>query len=255
MKLYVPSKGRTWILPKTLPSWMATGLEVILVVDDTEAEAYADATRDKVTILPTTNRGIGWARQTALQHSMSCGDPYHYQIDDDHIAPLNTYELGVSLQARPGVSFISAWKRQLNFYQERLLAMPQEVVPTESNMTAGLRVVRNGLLSKLGGFDTELRLAEDCEVHMRTGCQNGVRPYLHKGVLAVPVGARFQPGGCQANGPFNANALDATMILNERYGPGTASFKPWGKDKKMRFQINIKKFWERVDANLGGSIL
>lgn len=255
MRLYVCSKSRTWILPKTLPSWLATGLQVILVVDDSEAEEYERAVHGTgAWILPTNTRGIGSARQAALEHSMS-GYDFHYQIDDDHIAPPNTTDLLDALNHRPGANFISAWKRQLNFYQAKLLDIPGDVVPTESNMTAGLRLIRNEPLYGLGGFDTELWLAEDCEVHMRTGMANGVRPLLHKGVLATPVGARFQPGGCQASGSFNAHALDATMRLNERYGEGTASFRPWGKEGKMRFSIHISKFWEKVDKAHASSLI
>lgn len=251
-RLYVPSKGRTWILPRTLPSWLATKIPVTLVVDKSEAQQYDDACTGRVAILAVPDgEGIGAARQAALADSIKRGDAFHYQIDDDHIAPANTAELEIALAKRPQYSFISAWKRQINFYQAKLLDDPRRVVPTESNMTAGLRLIRNEPLYLLGGFDTDLRLAEDCEVHMRTGQVNGHRPLLHKDVLATPVGARFQPGGCQASpNSFNSNALHATMVLNERYGEGTASFKPWGKEGKLRFQINIAKFWKQVDKDL-----
>jgi len=252
-RLYVPSKSRTWILPRTMPSWLATGLPVTLVVDTEEVQEYLEATKGKVEILGVEEKGIGAARQAALMDSIERGHEYHYQIDDDHIAPGNTTDLMQAMDNYWGLNFVSAWKRQINFYQASLLEMPDRVVPTESNMTAGLRLIRNELLGKLGGFDKELRLAEDCEAHMRTGWATGVRPMLDKGVLAVPVGARFQPGGCQApdNGTFNANALDTVIRLNERYGEGTASLKPWGKERKLRFQINIKDFWRRVDERVG----
>ena len=250
--LYVPSKSRTWILPKTLPSWLDTGLKVVLVVDDSEAEDYEKAAGGRARILTTSTRGIGAARQAALEDSMAYGHDFHYQIDDDHIAPVNATDLMHALEASPYASFVSAWKRQLNFYLEKLLVLPEEIVPTESNMTAGLRLIRNLPFASLGGFDQDMLLAEDCEAHMRTGWQNGVRPLLHKGVVATPVGQRFQPGGCQAGNPsFPAKALDTTMLLNERYGEGTASYKPWGTKGDMRFSIHISKFWKRVDENLG----
>lgn len=246
--LYIPSKSRTWILPKTFPSWQATGLKVVLVVDDSEAEEYEKAVGGRARILPVAARGIGAARQAALEDSRRQGHDFHYQIDDDHIAPANATDLMGALEKHKHASFVSAWKRQLNFYLEKLLVLPDEVVPTESNMTAGLRLIANGLFHRLGGFDTDLLLAEDCEAHMRTGWANGVRPLLHKGVIATPVGQRFQPGGCQAGNPsFAAKALDTTMLLNERYGEDTASYKPWGTKGNMRFSIHISKFWKRVD--------
>jgi len=254
--LYIPSKDRTWILPQTLPSWIDTGLPVVIVVDDNEAGTYEEAVKrygKKVRILPTTERGIGAARQAALMDSVHLGHDFHYQIDDDHVAPANATDLMDALLHKDHkyASFISAWKRQLNFYLEKLFVLPEEVVSTESNMTAGLRLIRNEPFATAGGFDKDLLLAEDCEAHMRTGWSNGVRPLLHKGVLAAPIGQRFQPGGCQASGSFPAKALDTTMLLNERYGEGTASYKPWGAAGNMRFSIHISKFWKRVDANLG----
>lgn len=253
--LYIPSKSRTWILPQTLPSWVATGLRVTLVVDDAQAEEYEEAVagaHSKINILPVTSRGIGAARQAALADSMLQGHEFHYQIDDDHIAPANATDLMDALVAKPHASFVSAWKRQLNFYLEKLLVLDDEIVYTESNMTAGLRLIRNEPLASLGGFDSDMLLAEDCEAHMRTGWRNGVRPLLHKGVEAKPVGQRFQPGGCQAEGgpAFSAKALDTVMLLNEKYGEGTASYKPWGRKGDMRFSIHIAKFWKRVDELL-----
>lgn len=251
MNLYVPSKSRTWILPKTLPSWVATGLPVVLVVDDNEAGAYEEATKGRVRVLPVHERGIGAARQAALKDSLALGHEFHYQIDDDHIAPANATDLMDALVKHKHASFVSAWKRQLNFYLEKLLVLPDEIVPTESNMTAGLRLIRNEPFNRLGGFDTDLLLAEDCEAHMRTGRENGARPLLHKGVQATPVGQRFQPGGCQAGNPsFSAKALDTTMLLNERYGEGTASYKAWGNKGTMRFSIHIAAFWKKVDRAL-----
>lgn len=250
--LYVPSKSRTWILPKTFPSWRGTGLNIVLVVDDTEAEEYDEAVGKYARILPIKERGIGAARQAALADSLALGHSFHYQIDDDHIAPANATDLMPALVGKPHASFISAWKRQLNFYLEKLVVLSAIVVPTESNMTAGLRLIRNEPFATLGGFDTTMRLAEDCEAHMRTGWANGVRPLLHKGVVATPVGARFQKGGCQADKiAFAAKALDTTMLLNERYGEGTASYKPWGTKGDMRFSIHIAKFWKRVDERHG----
>lgn len=250
--LYVPSKSRTWILPKTFPSWRATDLSIVMVVDESEAEEYEKATKGYARILPVAVKGIGAARQAALQDSIRLGHEFHYQCDDDHIAPANAHDLMLALRLHKYATFVSAWKRQLNFYLEKLLVLPEVIVPTESNMTAGLRLIRNGTLDMAGGFDMNLLLAEDCEVHMRTGWANGVRPLLHKGVLATPVGSRFQKGGCQAGNPsFAAKALDTTMLLNERYGEGTASYIPWGSQEKMRFSIHIAKFWKRVDERLG----
>ena len=231
-------------------SWIATGLPVHIVVYEDEECEYRTAVRGtKIKVLlvecPEAERSVGRSRQACLDWAIALGHQMHIQCDDDHIAPRNTEDLLTTLRCHSQIGVVSAWKRQYGHFLGKMLADPREILPNQTAMAGNLWALRHQF-----SFDTSMRLAEDCDLRMQWGWHNGARPLMHKGVVATPIGGRYQPGGCQTTGSGDANVVQAASVLNARYGEGTAkvSERP---DGSLKFTLYSAKFWGRVDERFG----
>lgn len=256
---YVPSKGRAATVATNLPSWLATGLPVFLVVYDDEVEAYERAVHGSgagvvpVCGVPEEERGVGFNRQACLEHADAAGHPWHIQCDDDFRAPPNTSDLLVALRDHPQAGFVSAWKRYYDFGLMIYRDDPRIVVQNRRCMVcSGFWAIRHHPFRELGGFDTSLRLAEDTEAVLRIGQATGALPLMHKGVVGMEVGKRHAPGGCASTGSYLDQAMHATAVLNARYGPGTArvTLRPTKNGSKVQFTIWAGRFWKRMEKEL-----
>jgi hypothetical protein len=100
--IYIPSKGRyekcltaKFLIEDEVPFW--------LVVENEEAKEYASRYgKERILILPFSNRGLIYARNWIKQHSIDNGDVRHWQLDDNIVAVYRAYK-GARLYCDSGV--------------------------------------------------------------------------------------------------------------------------------------------------------
>tara|TARA_R100001594_G_scaffold150671_1_gene213372 strand:+ start:1231 stop:2001 length:771 start_codon:yes stop_codon:yes gene_type:complete len=82
-KVYIPSKGRanTCNTPSLLSK---NNIDFFLVVEPQDKEKYLSRFENKlVLVMEENDKGIAYARRFCKKHSVSLGDDFHWQIDDD----------------------------------------------------------------------------------------------------------------------------------------------------------------------------
>ena len=79
--VYIPSKGRADI-KGTISLLKKENINYFVVIEKEEFDAYSKVT-DKILVLPESNKGISYSRTWIKKHSVSKGENFHWQMDDD----------------------------------------------------------------------------------------------------------------------------------------------------------------------------
>lgn len=240
--IYVPSRGRAHLLAKTAPSWVETGMPVIMAVDEEQVPEYRywlGSLGLPIQVFAAYSGSIGAARQWILEQA-SERDQFHIQVDDDFIVPPNLHRLIQVLQSHPEASSAAGWQR---IYTSWVDDGEDEVVVNKTSMGQQVRAYRNKPLLDLGGFDRSLRLGEDVEATMRVGWATGMRPLLVRSVPVRAVNQRGGEGGCSTYGGHTANGERLIEVITNRYGPGICVPSTGSAGTK----IYMAKFWKRVE--------
>lgn len=202
--IYVPSRTRTVMLRKNLPSIAAQGLPVYLVVDEEEFDLYSSLASDvssvmadpKIEVLPIpSGRGIGYVRQRCLEHAASIGAEVMIQNDDDRrFLSRNARDLAEPIRCYRNVAVCGAWHnmyiRYLKIYQDT------GVHPIGNGIGLATFAMDVQTALDVGGYDELLFAAyEDSEIVMRM-VMRGIGPStVHSGVVTSMTAGRAAPGG------------------------------------------------------------
>lgn len=257
--IYVPSRQRAWMLEKTAPTWLAASdeyphMEVALVVGEDDADDYA---RELIrlgmeyeidVLVDPLNVSIGSARQFALEHAASRGFNFHVQVDDDMRVTPNLGLLVEVLLDNPDASGCGAWQSYYGLGMGKTTDASPDVEMNRSSMGLQVKSYRNDVLLEAGGFDQEMRLAEDVDAVMRVARSTGQYPLIHRRVVATSVNARGDAGGCASRGGHSSHAESTVDVLNARYGPGTASVRTHKKTGLPRDTIWMRSFWHQIEG-------
>jgi len=82
-KVYIPSKGRasTCNTPSLLSK---SNIDFFIVVEPQDKDSYLEKfEKEQVLVMDKDDKGIAYARNFCKRHSVSLGDKFHWQIDDD----------------------------------------------------------------------------------------------------------------------------------------------------------------------------
>lgn len=256
--IYVPSRRRVQLLKKTAPTWvvavMSSGRfdDICIVVDEEEVDTYAAeihrlGLQEYIMVLPDPSLigGIGAARNFMLQHAASRGHVYTVQIDDDMKVSNNLHLLVDALDQNPEYSGAAAW---MSYYGLGMGKEGPDIEVNRSSMGLQVKAYKVEPLLSLGGFDPQMKLAEDVDAVMKVAIATGQYPVIHRQVKATPVNQRGDEGGCASWGGHSSQAATTVALLNERYGEGTASLREHKKTGMPRDTIWMAKFWKRVES-------
>lgn len=252
--MYVPSKKRDWLLPRTAPTWPKDIPITVMVESDdyldydaTLSEIFPDNPPD-LYVLPERGRGYGYVLQHILEHAMTNGHE-HIVIADDDMILQNTSHLLDYLRRNPGCTQIGSW---IQVYAKFGLERPEdeEAVPSWTsfgNAVFGLNVKHT---LECGGYDIRLPFFTDVDLVLRTAAMTRLVPRMVSTISeAKQVGARGSTGGCSAMGKSRDQQVQETReVLLARYGDRYVGgqTKKDGVAPKLRFQY--KKFY--VDHGL-----
>jgi hypothetical protein len=82
-KVYIPSKGRasTCNTPNLLSK---SNIDFFIVVEPQDKDSYLEEfNKEQILVMDKDDKGIAYARNFCKRHSISLGDKFHWQIDDD----------------------------------------------------------------------------------------------------------------------------------------------------------------------------
>jgi glycosyltransferase involved in cell wall biosynthesis len=233
--VFIPTRGRSWLLDKTLPKWRQQDVdEIILVVEKQEAPDYhKHLGRDKngqpkvrIIKLPESNRGINYSRHqiVLLANGMGCD---RLIMSDDDIYPkpdndvnrlfvwngLNTLGIGIM------VPFYG-----LLFGNE---TMKREDRPLMSTSALGKRLFSLNVqrVIAIGNFDVRLHSGWGDDELVRQGMAAlQATWYIHAGVNGTSVAGRYTRGGINDfHGESEASRLEGQelshRLIYKKWGP------------------------------------
>jgi glycosyltransferase involved in cell wall biosynthesis len=167
----------------------------ILVIDDGSTDDTAAAVArfgERVRYLPKANGGVSAARNHGIAHAR--GDAIAFLDSDDTWDPDKLAAQVEVLAARPAVALVltsmlivDAQRRPIGEFSRRS-TLPVDglilsYVLQNPAMTPSSAMVRTRVARDIGGFDTNLRTAEDLDFHLRVALHHEIavvdRPLLH----------------------------------------------------------------------------
>lgn len=251
--IYVPSKRRSQLVVKNLPSWLSTGLPVRIVVEEDDAEEYRAVTKDarrsndvKVLTLPQSGRGVSYARNNIIKHASKHDRKYIVMADDD-------------CWMSPGVDGMMAAAKDIKRfsgiggYQSiygHFLKMPPNTGVHKLHGGMGHQVVvyRTASVLKVGGYDERIKTHDDTDLRIRLQLQGQGDWYVDSGAL-VKVGKRYTDGGVQASvGDWWEEQVQADCkLMQEKYGEKMVStFRM--KDGRLTLKHNWRELYKQLEA-------
>ena len=267
--VYIPTMGRYDNLRKIVPAWLAQGLDVRLVVDQSEFREHVrlrDSLRwqKRVHVVPVSKsypRGIGAARRFCVNHARRAFLTAIIMADDDmrpdtDVAPL------LAEAAQDDVLGIGAVRSIHDRFTGGAITRLRKEGAGPILCPGGWGFQLFGLNLKnavaFGNFDDRLHTAgEDAEL-ARNGIVNGYPWMVHCEVVCSAIGARYAAGGI--NTRFSAPErrseaeLECLALIHERWPEYTN--EP-GKRLRMAWQKmlddNIAE-WRSLSALHGGQL-
>lgn len=252
--LYVPSRGRSELLRRTVPAWLGTGLPLTVVVRPEDVEDYSRVLFDydgvRLMVLGDSDHGIGWARQRILEDAWQRGHRVHIQADDDHLVDEN---LGVLIDAcTDQVPSVACWLRIYGHF----FGPPQSpVILCWNGAGEGVKAINTSAALDVGGFDTELGAYEDAELGLRMARAGYLPKRIHSGTEMKPINQRGDEGGCKASYAGNPDVVvhKVLSLLQVRYGDKVARLhhpkRLVADGRTVDIRINWQWFWKSIGVD------
>lgn len=261
--VFIPTRGRAWLLDRTLPKWQEQEVdEIILTVEKGEYKQYktvaADYKNVSVMKLPASNMGINYSRNQIVQKAADLGCDRIIMADDD-IYPkpdsdvcrlyewkgLNTLGIGIMVPFY-GLMFGNNTIRR-------------EDRPLMSKGALGKRLFSLNIkrVLAIGNFDTALHSGWGDDELVRQGMKDlQATWYVHAGVNGVSIAGRYTKGGIN---DLHKEDQDSRLrgqahshrIIFKRWGPRYISTPKLGGRLVCRWKLLMEDYvpgWEkRID--------
>lgn len=265
--VFIPTRGRAWLLERTLPKWRQQEVEaVFLVVERNEYGLYREEARRYKNVgvlrLPESDRGINYSRNWIVQEADRIGCDRLIMSDDD-IYPkpdsdvrrlyewngLNTLGIGITVpfyglmfgnhtiknEDRPLMSKGALGKRLFSLNVPRVLA--------------------------IGNFDVNLHSGWGDDELVRQGMKDlEATWYVHAGVNGVSIAGRYTKGGIndlhdEDQARRQRGQEHSHRIIFARWGPRYISTPKPGGRLVCRWKLLMDDFvpgWQqRIDWKKG----
>jgi hypothetical protein len=240
MSVYIITRNRPGNLKKIVPRWLEQRMHVMLVVEQEEYDNHLSLIRGmywhNVDVLAVSgNRGVGRARQAAVEHASAVGIRTMIMSDDDlRPASESLMSLLLTEARRPGVLGIGATRGIHDRFSNGITTERDDVILCPGGWGMQLFGLNVPMTVKLGNFDPLLDCwGEDHEL-MRNGIAEGIPWLVHCGVRCEPIGKRYDPGGLNAyvaEDDRPAREMVCKKLIHERWPLYTSA-----PDKKSRMQ-------------------
>jgi glycosyltransferase involved in cell wall biosynthesis len=187
--------------------------------DTLELERVLEPYRDRITYICKSNGGLGSARNAGI--AVARGSLIAFLDSDDTWDPSFLQALVEKFQQNPGVDVV--YSNSLMFSDTRTWTETgMDLYPTNEEVTftgillqrvwvLGCAMVRAETLSKVGGFDPNLRYAEDLDLWLRIAHGGGRFAYVREPLLRY----RRRPGSLTAKYQRNDGGVRAVIKLYE----------------------------------------
>src|SRR6266568_841142 len=204
--VYVCTRGRINNLKKIVPRWIDQNFRVILVVEKKEHKNHTFLCNEmrwsigevSVRALPREDRGIGYARNWAVQHASGVKLRSIIMADDD-IRPAADSNMSILTEEarKPEILGVGAVLRIHDHFTDRAVSKNSGVILCPGGWGHRLYGLNVETTMALGNYDKNLDcLGEDDELQ-RQGIAAGIPWAVHCDVWAESIGSRNQPGGIQ----------------------------------------------------------
>lgn len=243
--IWIPSRSRTGIVQKNVDSWLRTDLPVHVVVEPQQEWEYRAALEDtgaRVDALDENDRGIGYARDSALE--MADREGYEWMIfcDDDVVTPQNVDHLvfAANKWELPGCGAM------FRLYRHYLNMTPHTGVwLTRTGLGLQCFALRVDVAMLAGGFDHEcVSRYEDHDLRFKL-LREGCAPWsIHSGVEAQHTATIGSAGGCSSL-PGDRDELEHLSALRM-----VELYPEWCSVTKR----GLRRRWKRVHEDCGWSL-
>jgi hypothetical protein len=264
--VYIPTLSRIGMLEKTIPKWIDQELQVRLIVERQEYREHSALKRrlkwgKEVYILPlpSSGRGMGYARNFAVKHAQKTNLASIIMSDDDIFIHPDSNATDLLEEAeKPGVLGIGATRSLHDRFTGGAISANHGPIlcPGGWGFTIYGLNVRTAL--DCGNYDIRLHtFGEDAEL-ARNGITHGYPWRVHCDVTFVSMNKRFDPGGFSAKYSTPearaAAELQCQAIIRSDWPeyvsqPGKKFRTSWAK-----FLDTYMPNWKECSAIHGGSL-
>jgi hypothetical protein len=205
--VYIPTLSRLDILPKIIPQWIDQDLQVRLVIDRLEYGSHNALKRREgwgkhvyLLPLPSSRRGIGYARNFIVTHAKKTALKSIIMCDDEFFVHPNCNATELLIEAeKPGVLGVGATRSLHDRFTGGAISANNGVILCPGGWGFQLFGLNVQTALDIGNFDPLLHtFGEDAEL-ARNGIKHGYPWRVHCDVKCVSIDRRQAPGGISSN--------------------------------------------------------
>jgi len=230
--IIIISRDRTEMLQKTLPAWEQQEIPILIMTEKAQVPAYRIEARrilgrrTDVGVIghPEDNKGVGYARESAVNFADAFGVKAFIMADDDTIVTKGSVRSLLDFVAKERGIVCAGWMPNYGLWLpdgNRLAKQPGLVIPRGASPDR-VFALNTALVRAAGNFNPQLTTLDTQEVNRR-GIRSGYMWYVHTSVHLRMLNKPHDPGGIQALARTAEERARQNQVDHE------ITYKEWGE--------------------------